>query len=159
MNAHEWLELLKLQFHPGFLLPWNQMSHCNLAMGCDHSVTWCSNTRALSVIYSHMGSPINLWNPQFHMDPLQLGLFYDVFSSAGLWKYLVTTKMSHYSARIALFYLFPFSCCHQGLWGFYSSRETLPLWDLQLSTPQRGTGQSQTPRRFHLELLKQEIQE
>lgn len=60
------------------------------------------------------------------MDPLQLNLFYEVVSSAELWKYLVTTEMSHYSARIALLYLFLFSCCHQGPWGFYSNRDPLP---------------------------------
>lgn len=34
--------------------------------------------------------------------------------------------MSHYSAGIALFYLFLFSCCHQGIWGFYSNRDPSP---------------------------------
>lgn len=31
--------------------------------------------------------------------------------------------MSHCSARITLFNLFLFSCCHQGIWGFYSNRD------------------------------------
>lgn len=43
------------------------------------------------------------------MDSLQFSLFYEVFSSAELCKVLcLTTKMSHYSVIIALFYLFLF---------------------------------------------------
>lgn len=96
---------------------------------------------------------------QFHMDPLQLSPFYEVFSSAELWKHLVTSKMSHYSARSALFYLFLFSYFYFLIairgFGVFTAAETPPPWDLQLPTPQCGTGQSQTLRRFHLKLLKQ----
>lgn len=102
------------------------MSNFYLAMGCDHSFTQCSQTRALSVIHSQMGSPY-IPGIQFQMDPLQLSLFHEDFSLAELWKHSVTTKTSYWSVGAVFFYLFLFSCCHQAIWGSHSSRDPSPL--------------------------------
>lgn len=54
-----------------------------------------------------------------------------------------------------LFYIyFYFLVAIRGL-GAFTATETPSLWNLWLWTPQCGTGQSQTLRRFNLELLKQ----